>query len=72
MRKLSLALAGLLVIVFLALTITFFLAIEGSPRIDRRITLTPEHVERAKQVVDAHRWVPARDACCCQSDACRR
>jgi hypothetical protein len=57
MRKLSLALAGLLVIVFLALTITFFLAIEGSPRIDRRIILTPEHVERAKQIVDAHRWV---------------
>ena len=49
---------GLLFAMPLALITTLFLAIENRPRIDRQVVFTPEHMERAKQIVDAHRyWV---------------
>ena len=58
MRKLSLIFIGCFFAVLLALVIMLSLAIEDRPRIDRVVVLTPEHVARAKQIVDAHRyWV---------------
>ena len=58
MHKLPLAIIGLLCGVPLALITTLFLAIENRPSIERKIVFTPEHIERAKQIVDAHRyWV---------------
>lgn len=58
MHKLPLAIIGLLCGVPLALIATLFLTIENHPSIERQIVFTPEHIERAKQIVDAHRhWV---------------
>lgn len=58
MRKLALFITTLLLAPPLALLTLLFLAIEDHPRVDRQVILTPEHVERAKQIVDAHRyWV---------------
>ncbi len=58
MRKLALFITTLLLALPLALLTLLFLAIEDHPRVDRQVILTPEHVERAKQIVDAHRyWV---------------
>lgn len=58
MRKLALFIITLVLGLPLALVILLFLAIEDHPRVDRQVILTPEHVERAKQIVDAHRyWV---------------
>ncbi len=58
MHKTPLAIIGLLFSVPLALAITLFLAIEKRPSIERQVVFTPEHMERAKQIVDAHRnWV---------------
>src|SRR5687768_7304202 len=57
MRKLLLVfLIGLLFIFPLALIAMLSLAIEDHPRIDRKVILTPEHIGRAKQIVDAHRY----------------
>ncbi len=57
-HKLPLAITGLVFAISLALVILLFLAIESRPRIDRHVVFTPEHIERAKQIVDAHRyWV---------------
>jgi hypothetical protein len=58
MRKLALLILGLLVAAPLALLTVFLLAIEDQPRIDRKVILTPEHVGRAKEIIDKHRlWV---------------
>jgi hypothetical protein len=58
MHKLLLISISLLAIVLLALAAAFSLAIEDHPRIDRQVILTPEHIGRAKQIIDAHRyWV---------------
>ncbi|MDQ3185597.1 MAG: hypothetical protein M3Q16_03860 [Pseudomonadota bacterium] len=58
MRKLPLFIIALLLAIPLALMATLFLAIEDHPRIDRQVILTPEHIGRAKQIVDEHRnWV---------------
>lgn len=58
MRRLTLLVITLLFVVPLVLMAVLFLAIEKRPSIDRQIIFTPEHVERAKQIVDAHRyWV---------------
>lgn len=58
MRKLALFITTLLLALPLALLTLLFLAVEDHPRVDRQVILTPEHVERAKQIVDAHRyWV---------------
>lgn len=57
MRKLLLVfLIGLLFIFPLALIAMLSLAIEDHPRIDRKVILTPGHIGRAKQIVDAHRY----------------
>lgn len=57
MRKLLLVFSiGLLFIVPLALITALALALEDHPRIDRQVILTPEHIGRAKQIVDAHRY----------------
>jgi hypothetical protein len=57
MRKLLLIfLIGLFFIFPLALIAALSLAIEDHPRIDRKVILTPEHIGRAKQIVDAHRY----------------
>jgi hypothetical protein len=58
MHKLLLISISLLAVVLLALAATLTLAIEDRPRIERQVILTPEHIGRAKQIVDAHRyWV---------------
>ena len=58
MSRLSLIFSGCLFSILLALAVAFSLAIESSPRIDRVVILTPEHIGRAKQIIDAHRyWV---------------
>ena len=58
MRKLALFITTLLLALPLSLLTLLFLAVEDHPRVDRQVILTPEHVERAKQIVDAHRyWV---------------
>lgn len=58
MRKLLIFSVGLLFIFPLALIAMISLAIEDQPRIDRKVILTPDHIGRAKQIVDAHRyWV---------------
>lgn len=58
MHKLLLISISLLAVVLLALAATLSLAIEDRPRIERQVTLTPEHIGRAKRIIDAHRyWV---------------
>ncbi len=55
MRKFSLLILGLLIAAPLALMATLWLVVEDRPRIDRKVILTPEHVGRAKDIVDRHR-----------------
>ncbi|SFH41244.1 hypothetical protein SAMN05216299_11152 [Nitrosospira sp. Nsp14] len=55
MRKLSLLILGLLTAAPLALMATLWLMVEDRPRIDRKVILTPEHVGRAKDIIDRHR-----------------
>src|SRR5690349_25034118 len=58
MRKVFIILAGCLLFALLALTIAFSLAIEEAPLTNRAVILAPEHIGRAKQLVNAHRyWV---------------
>jgi hypothetical protein len=56
MRKLALVVTVLFLAVPLALLILLFLAIEDHPRINREVIFTPEHIARAKHIVDAHRF----------------
>jgi hypothetical protein len=55
MLKFSLLILGLLIAAPLALMATLWLAVEDRPRIDRKVILTPEHVGRAKGIIDRHR-----------------
>lgn len=58
MRKLPFFIISLLFAIPLMLVTALFLAIEDHPRINRQVILTPEHIGRAKQIVDEHRyWV---------------
>lgn len=58
MRKLAFLVVTLLLALPLVLLALVILAVEDRPRVDRQVILTPEHVERAKWIVDAHRdWV---------------
>lgn len=58
MRKLPFLIVSLLFAIPLALMATLFLAVEDYPRLNRQVILTPEHIGRAKQIVDEHRyWV---------------
>lgn len=58
MRKLLIVSAGLLLIFSLILVVAISLAIEDHPRVNRQVVLTPDHIERAKRIVDKHRyWV---------------
>ena len=58
MRKLLLVFVSLLFIAPLALATMLWLAVEDRPSVDRNINLTPDHIGRAKKIVDAHRhWV---------------
>ncbi len=58
MHKLLLISISLLAVVVLVLAAALSLAIEDHPRIERQVILTPEHIGRAKQIIDAHRyWV---------------
>ncbi|HEX7234514.1 MAG TPA: hypothetical protein VF243_04520, partial [Nitrosospira sp.] len=56
MRKLALVVTALFLAAPLALLILLFLVIEDHPRVDRQIIFTPEHIARAKYIVDAHRY----------------
>jgi hypothetical protein len=56
MRKLALVVTVLFLAFPLVLLILLFLAIEDRPRIDRQVIFTPEHIARAKYIVDAHRF----------------
>lgn len=56
MRKLALIVTVLFLAVPLTLLILLFLAIEDHPRVDRKVIFTPEHIARAKYIVDAHRF----------------
>ena len=56
MHKLLLISISLLAVVLLALAAALSLAIEDRPRIERQVTLTPEHIGRAKRIIDAHRY----------------
>lgn len=56
MRKVSIILAGCLLFALLALITVFSLAIEETPLVNRAVILAPEHIGRAKQIVDAHRY----------------
>jgi hypothetical protein len=55
MRKFSLLILGLLSVAPLTLMATLWLVVEDRPRIDRKVILTPEHVGRAKDIIDRHR-----------------
>ena len=55
MRKFSLLILGLLIAAPLALMATLWLVVEDRPRIDRKVILTPEHVGRAKDIIERHR-----------------
>jgi hypothetical protein len=55
MRTFALLILGVLVAIPLVLVAALWLAIEDSPRIDRKVILTPEHVGRAKEIIDTHR-----------------
>lgn len=58
MRKLPLFIITVLFAIPLMLIAALFLAIDDHPRVDRQVILTPEHIGRAKQIVDEHRfWV---------------
>ncbi len=58
MRKFPLFILTSLFAILLVLVATLFLAIEDHPSVDRKVVLTPEHIERAKKIVDSHRyWV---------------
>jgi hypothetical protein len=55
MRTFALLILGVLVAIPLVLVAALWLAIEDQPRIDRKVILTPEHVGRAKEIIDTHR-----------------
>jgi hypothetical protein len=55
MRTFALIILGVLVAIPLMLLGALWLAIEDSPRVDRKVILTPEHVGRAKEIIDTHR-----------------
>src|SRR5688500_13017799 len=58
MRTFALPVLAVLVAVPLVLLATLWLAIADRPRIDCKVILTPEHISRAKELVDTHRhWV---------------
>lgn len=58
MRKFLIFSVVLLLIFPLVLMALISLAIDAYPRIDRKVILTPDHISRAKSIVDAHRyWV---------------
>lgn len=48
-------------ILSLVITVFLILAVETQPRIERQATLTPEHIARAKYIIDAHRNQLATD-----------
>jgi hypothetical protein len=56
MRKFALVVTALFLVVPLALLILLFLVIEDHPRVNRQVVFTPEHIARAKYIVDAHRF----------------
>lgn len=55
MRTFALLILGVLVAIPLVLVTALWLAIDDNPRIDRKVILTPEHVGRAKEIIDTHR-----------------
>jgi hypothetical protein len=58
MPRLSFIFSGCLFSILLALVVAFSLVVEDSPQVDRAVILTPEHIGRAKQIIDTHRyWV---------------
>ena len=55
MRTLSLLITSLLLAIPCALAVLLFMIIEVEPLVVRPITLAPEHIERAKKILDTHR-----------------
>lgn len=56
MRKIFLVIPACSLAVLLALMIAFSLAVEETPLVERPVILAPEHIGRAKQIIDAHRY----------------
>ena len=56
MRKLVLLLTIFLFAIPVSLAVFFSLAIEAQPRVVRQVTLAPEHIERAKKIIDTHHY----------------
>lgn len=52
MRKVLLVLVVVLLLVPVAAVALVFLALEDTPRVERPVAFTPEHVERAKRIVE--------------------
>jgi hypothetical protein len=58
MHRVSFILTVCSLAVLFALIIAFSLMVEEAPLVDRTVILAPEHIGRAKQIIDAHRyWV---------------
>lgn len=55
MRRVAIAIAIGLTAVVLAVVALCSLAVEREPRVERRVVVTPEMVERAKAIIDNHR-----------------
>lgn len=56
LRRTVLAAAALLFALLAVVAAVLLLAVDRGPRIDRPVALLPEHVARAKQIVDVHRY----------------
>lgn len=55
MRIFSLFISSIIIVALCALIMLLSLVIETEPHIVRSANLTPEHIERAKKMIDAHR-----------------
>ncbi len=55
MRTLSLLFTSFLLVIPCSLAILLFLIVEEEPHVVRPVALAPEHIERAKEIINAHR-----------------
>ncbi|HQU63337.1 MAG TPA: hypothetical protein PKY85_09350, partial [Nitrosomonas sp.] len=61
-RTLLLSIITLALLISVALGILFFMSIEIKPRVDRLTVVAPEHIERARSLLDQHRQRHAEHA----------